>query len=344
MNTNETAPSSQSLEMKVLSIALVLMVAVLAALAITNTSAEVIAAVDSSSQAAAPVTANKPQKDSNSGSVWEELKALGLQGEHHTLNIHGKGDDFKKQDCTVVPDPETGEYSNNIFIPGDGDSADNNQLIMTSGNSKGKWAAEGNTTYGVRDGCTAPFDGDAAELTLPPNEKGYYVTARVLGKPTENPELMLEGSLLFVGDEFGNDLIVLGLVTDNGFETPTQTLTRSKGKTSAVDITGLFEWSGSVCYFDGANYCYDDAGAYTCTDTQLCCIDFEGDGITDTCADPVTADDLTLSCDVGDLTDLACQEYVNEWVFNIGDLVEYMWDLDAQGDFKLANIRFYPVQ
>ncbi len=281
---------------------------------------------------------------STTGNIWDVLKTRGLQGEHYTLNIHGKKDDFAKQDCTVEPDPTTGEYSNNIFIPSNGDSTDNNQIIMTSGNAKGKWASSGGTTYGVRDSCTAPFDGDAAEMTIPPSEKGYFVVARVLGKPTENPEITLEGSLLFVNDELGNDLLVLGLVTDSGFQTPTQTLTRTKGKSIATDITGLFEWSGSVCYFDPTNYCYNDLSEYTCTDTQLCCIDYESDGIIDSCVDPVINLDGTLSCTIGSLMTLGCQDYLNEWVFNIGDLVGYLWDVDASGDFKLANIRFYPVK
>ena len=285
------------------------------------------------------------QQDSGGGkSVWETLKELGVRGEHYTLNIHGKNDSFKKTDCTVEPDPITGSYSNNIFIPSNGDSTDNNQLIMTSGNAKGKWAAT-SPVYGVRDACTAPFDGDAAELTLPPNPngKGYYVVARVLGKPTENPELSISGDLMFVKDEIGNDLLVLGLVTDNGFETTSQTLTRTKGKVDAVDITGVFEWSGQVCYFDGTNYCYDDAQNYLCADMSRCCADTTGDGMVDTCVDPTIGTDGTLSCTIGTLTTLACMDYVNEWVFNIGDLVGYLWDLDAQGDFKPANIRFYPV-
>ena len=279
--------------------------------------------------------------NNNKGSVWDELKSLGLQGEHYTLNIHGKKEDFTKDDCQVA-DGSTGGAS--IFIPAGGDSSQNNQILMQSGNAKGKWATEGDTAYGVRDACTAPIDGDPAELTLPPNENGYYVTARVLGKPTNDPEFTLAGELMFVQDELGNDLLVLGLVTDNGFETPSQTLTRSKGKTTAVDITGLFEWNGEVCYFDGTNYCYDETETYTCTDIQLCCSDFEGDGITDSCTDALVADDGSLSCATGTLTDLACQSYVNEWVFNIGDLVGYMWNVDADGDFKLANIRFYPVK
>lgn len=282
----------------------------------------------------------------DNGNVWEVLKSKGLQGEHYTLNIHGKDDKFNKQDCTNLPDPITGEYGNNIFIPSNDGGAYRNQIIMSSGNAKGKWASTATTTYGVRDSCTAAFDGDAAELVLPPNEKGYFVVARVLGKPTNNPELSLTGDLLWVNDESNNDLLVLGLVTDNGFETPTTTLSRTKGKTDAVDITGLFEWNGQVCYFNDTNYCYDEFGAYTCTQTSMCCIDLDMDGIyDDACVAPTIDAYGNTTCPIDyTMTTLGCKEYVNEWVFNIGDFVGYMWDTFATGDFKLANIRFYPVQ
>lgn len=344
MNKITRQPDSDySVSEKIVGLSIVAVVALLAGTLVLNTTESTIASLESSSQMAASSNSKKPEKN-NAGNIWEALKQLGLQGEHYTLNIHGKSDKFNKNDCTVIPDPETGMYGNNIFIPSNGDSSDNNQLIMTSGNSKGKWADTGDTAYGVRDACTAPFDGDAAELTLPPNPDGYYVTARVLGKPTNNPEIAIDGELLFVEDEVGNDLLILGLVTDNGFETPTQTLTRTKGKTKATDISGLFEWTGQVCYFEPENYCYDDADEYTCTEAQLCCEDGNLDGITDSCIDPIIADDLSLSCEIGTLIDLACQDYLNEWVFNIGDMVGYMWNLDASGDFKLANIRFYPIK
>ena len=287
----------------------------------------------------------KSQQQQDTGHIWEVLKKQGLQGEHFTLNIHGKKSDFNKQDCTVVKDPITGEYSNNIFVPSYSDHAVKNQIIMMSGNSKGKWASTGDTTYGVRDSCTATFDGDAAELVIPPNNNGYFVVARVLGKPTDNPELTLEGSLLWVQDESGNDLLVLGLVTDNGFATPTTTLTRTKGNVKAVDITGLFEWSGSVCYFNTTNYCYDSLGVYICTNKNICCRDTSGDGTIDECVDPVIDEFGNEYCGAGYLLyAVGCHDYVKEWVFNIGDFVGYMWETFSDGNFKLANIRFYPVK
>lgn len=287
--------------------------------------------------------AGTPKTPVASTSVWSALKARGLQGEHFTLNIHGKSGSFNKQDCTAVPDPVTGEYGNNIFVPSYSNETVNNQILMVSGNAKGSWAAT-NQTYGVRDACTAPFDGDAAELTLPANEKGYYVTARVLGKPTDDPQLTLRGDLMWVNDELGNDLLVLGLVTDNGFQTPSGTYTRTAGKVKAVDITGLFNWNGSVCYFNPANYCYSPTGTYTCTNKNMCCTDADANGVYESCTDAVLDIEGGAYCASGTLQSLACQDYVNEWVFNIGDFVGYMWDTYTDGNFKLANIRFYPVR
>ena len=280
-----------------------------------------------------------------SGSVWTALKQKGLQGDHFTLNVHGKKSNFNKSDCTATPDPVTGEYGNNVFIPSNSDqSSEANQIIMSSGNAKGKFAST-NPIFGVRDTCTAAFDGDAAEMVIPPNEKGYYVVARVLGKPTNNPQLQLQGDLMWVQDENGNDLLVLGLVTDNGFQTPTTTLTRTKGKVNGVDISGLFAWNGSVCYFNPQNYCYDSANQFICTNTSMCCQDTDLNGVYDSCVAPTLAADGTQTCATGyQLTSLACRDYENEWVFNIGDFVGYMWDTYTDGDFKLANIRFYPIK
>ena len=287
--------------------------------------------------------AGKPQGENNSGSVWEVLQAEGLSGEHHTLNIHGKKSGFNKQDCTAEPDPITGEYGNNIFMPSNsGETL--NQILIVSGKGKGS-KKDLISAYGVRDTCTNEFDGDAAEVILPPNDKGYFVVARVLGRPIDDPTLTLDGGeLMFVEDESGNDLLVLGLVTptNGGWQTPSVELTRTKGKVIAVDITGLFLWSGSVCYFDTTNYC-PEAGS--CTDNKFCCIDNDSDGYYDDCYEATQFEIDNISCDGEyDLMTLGCQDYVEKWVFNIGDFVGAMWGMYADGNFKLANIRFYPVK
>jgi hypothetical protein len=288
--------------------------------------------------------AGKPAGGNNSGSVWEVLQAEGLTGEHHTLNIHGKKSDFNKQDCTAEPDPITGEYGNNIFMPSNSDDT-LNQIVVVSGKGKGS-KKDSISAYGVRDTCTNAFDGDAAEVILPPNDNGYFVVARVLGKPTDDPSLtMKEGALMFVEDESGNDLLVLGLVSPatGEWQTPAVELTRTKGKVAAMDITGLFLWSGSVCYFDTTNYCPE---ADSCTDKQFCCTYDESGDYYEDCHDANIDENNDYFCveDNYQLMTLGCQEYLDQWVFNIGDYVGAMWEMYADGNFKLANIRFYPVK
>lgn len=182
-------------------------------------------------------------------------------------------------------------------------------------------------------------------LFLPPNDKGYYVVARVLGKPTNDPAIGLEGDLVWVKDENGQDLLVLGLVTDQGFQTPEVTLSRTKGKVYPMDITGLFEWTGSVCYFETANYCGDGTVLPECTIRNTCCQDSDLDTIFETCVAPaLTTEGLEYCAEGYSLLSVGCRDYTNEWVFNIGDMVGYMWDTYTDGDFKLVNIRFYPVK
>ena len=107
-----------------------------------------------------------------------------------------------------------------------------NQILIVSGKGKGS-KKDLISAYGVRDTCTNKFDGDATEVILPPNDKGYFVVARVLGKPTNDPSLTLqEGEFKFVEDENVNDLLVLGLVTNGSWQTPQVKLTRTNGKTT----------------------------------------------------------------------------------------------------------------
>ncbi|MEJ2166536.1 MAG: hypothetical protein P8X90_13465, partial [Desulfobacterales bacterium] len=100
--------------------------------------------------------AGKLLSEDNSGSVWEVLQTEGLRGDHYTLNIHGKKSDFNKQDCTSEPDPITGEYGNNIFMPSNSGEA-SNQILIVSGKGKGS-KKDVISAYGVRDTCTNEFD------------------------------------------------------------------------------------------------------------------------------------------------------------------------------------------
>jgi hypothetical protein len=250
-------------------------------------------------------------------------------GSHNPGDLVESCDPLDTCEETTIP-----IYGNVIFVPENGQRI---EILMQSGRQggKGKKNADLPDELQVIDPCTAAFDGDAAVLQLPKNEAGYRVYARALAKPTDNPDITITPELIAVEDEDGNDLIYLGLVTDNGFETPSATFVRKKGKSKAVDITGLFLWSGTVCYLS-------DPGAYDDT-RNLCCIDTDADGIYDQCID-ATLDPITLEpvCPVDYTSVLAyCRAYTDEWVFNIGDFVTYLWNSDNNG-VKLLQVRFYP--
>jgi hypothetical protein len=245
-------------------------------------------------------------------------------GPHYNMNIIGKKVSFT---CPAPElDPITGApiYGNVVFVPESGQGI---QIYMQSGSTKGKAAAI--TELRVIDPC-AGIDGNGATVQLPPNAAGYRVYARALAKPTDYPSMTILPSLVAAVDESGNDLMYLGLVTDRGFvRSDGITVTRTKGKSVATNVTGLFEWSGDVCYFTALD------GTYT--ETQKCVIDLDGDGIYDDAEAPVDG-----VCPAGySLISTFCKTYEEEWVFNIADFVEYLWSLDNSGS-KLVQIRFYP--
>lgn len=291
---------------------------------------------------------NKQTQSNNSNRgkdpIWNTLKATDLQGDYYTLNIKGRDDAVMWQDCTVFAHPTTGAYGDTVYVPRNGTFSQNNQITYVTDNLDDKYTRTPGTGLEVHDACTAPFDGDGAEISLPKNEKGYYVIARVLGNPFNNPELTIGGTLPFVKDEFGSDFLIVGLMTDSGFQTPMQI--SAQGNSSAVpkDISGLFEWSGKVCYFDSATYCASEQETNVCTSEERCCVDTNEDEITDSCIDATHNFDGTLSCTTGAPTALSCREYVNEWFFNIDEFVQYLWNVDEDGNFEKASILFYPVR
>jgi hypothetical protein len=166
--------------------------------------------------------------------------------------------------------------------------------------------------------------------------------------------------LYYVEDEAGNDLMLLGLVDRSGtatFSSDGMTLTRTSADTKgngvqkATCLTSLFEWTGEVCYVqpDYDLYCQGE-----CTPLDLCCVDENFDNIYERC-DLLTdvgeiLDGTTLECPVLDANDVSyltveaqCKSYENEWVFNIGDFVGYLWDLDSTGSYNI-QVRFYPIK
>ncbi|MBP1624262.1 MAG: hypothetical protein H6Q07_2282 [Acidobacteria bacterium] len=251
-------------------------------------------------------------------------------GHHFNLNIIGKKAEFV---CPAQEyDPITGApvYGNVVFVPESGDGI---QLFMQSGSTKGKAAAF--TELKAVDPC-AGFDGDGATVQLPPNPAGYRVYARALAKPTSDPTMKITPSLISAEDENGNDLVYLGLVTDSGFLRSDETLVRTKGKSKAVNVTPLFQWSGDVCYFaplEGADN----------VESQKCVLDADGDGIYEGIMDPLLDDSNTPYCSEPGYTLITtyCTTYEEEWIFNIADFVTYLWSLNNDGT-KLVQVRFYP--
>lgn len=286
-------------------------------------------------------------------------------GYHYNLNLIGKKDNFN------CPQPEFADgmevYGNVIFIPRD-QGNDPITILMESG-KKGPKGAQDTDVLEVTDWCTESFPdfnankGDPAILRLPKNDKGYAVYARITGKPGDygEPAASIVPELSYVEDEAGNDLIMLGLVDRDGTatfssdgmtltRTSTDTSTKGKGVQKATNLTALFEWTGEVCYVqdDYDLYCQGD-----CTTLDLCCVDEDIDGIYERC-DLLTdvgeiIDGTTLECPVLDIDGIEyitlaaqCKSYDNEWVFNIGDFVGYLWNLDTTGSYVI-QVRFYPI-
>jgi hypothetical protein len=232
----------------------------------------------------------------------------------------------------ICPDQEYDEYGDPmygkvIFIPEGGEDI---QILMQSG--KGKKAAA-IPDLQVIDPCA--FGSNAAVMQLPKNDAGYRVYARALATPTYDPFMEITPDLVMVEDDAGNTLFYLGDITPTGLETPYQII-RTKGKSKAQEITPLFEWTGSVCYFTPDGYCEP---GIDCDTASLCCIPevIEESVVYHDCE--IKIDDL---CPEGtDEVTAYCKEYVNKWVFNIGDFVTYLWEADNSG-LKLLQVRFYP--
>ncbi len=287
-------------------------------------------------------------------------------GYHYNLVLLGKKAHF------TCPQPESDElgnrvYSNVIFMPRE-QGTDLITILMESG-AKGPKGKVDAATLEVIDWCTESFPdygasvGDKAILRLPKAD-GYAVYARILGKPGKDGEptsAHLAPDLYYVQDESGTDLVMLGLVDQDGtatFSSDGETIYRTstdpsgrkgKGVKKFTDLTALFEWSGEVCYVqeDVSAFCNDDDGYYICSGLDLCCVAGEMDGVYDSCSLLTTVGisvDDGLVCPVGtDPVNAQCRTYENEWIFNIADFVGYLWNLDSTGAYNI-QVRFYPVR
>lgn len=243
-------------------------------------------------------------------------------GTHYNLNIHGKKDGFFCPEQEYLFEEPI--YGNSIFVPEDGQSS----IFIESGKTGGKAATI--TELQATDPCG--FDNNGATVKLPPNPNGYRVYARVLAKPTDDPTIELASSLNFVQDEYGNDLLYLGQVDSNGFETPDFSFTRTKGKSKAVDIAGMFQWSGTVCYFTEPTDGYSSTGV-------ACCVDSNADDVFEEC---VAAVGDPPTCPVGyEQIPTFCKTFSAEWIFNVADYVSLLLGTNNSG-VKLLQIRFYP--
>jgi len=250
------------------------------------------------------------------------------KGNFYKMNVIGK-----KGHC---PQPETQGESRSgkvVFIPSSGAG----MILIQSGVG----ADPEVTGLQVTDACSG-FDGTPAVVQLPANELGYRVFMRNHGKP--GGEIKITPQLVSAEDDAGNDLVSLGLLTDNGFLTPVFSSSRGRfkkfdkpgsngGKPNALDATGLFTWNGTECNFSPASC----DPIESCTETSYCCADTNSDGAYDTCA--VNEG----SCGEGSSEVTAyCQSFADAPVFSISDFVTYGWQIENNGIYNF-EVRFYPV-
>jgi hypothetical protein len=257
-------------------------------------------------------------------------------GAHFNLNIHGTSS------C------QTSEGGNSVFISEYGEST-----IQYVTNRKSSV-----TELIALDTCAEEFDGDAAKVQIPYESEGYFVFARIKGKPN-NGQGALESSVILspnlVTDacsdtdpenpdfptytECPDDtLLALGLIvgtnvyeaTDVGFVRFQDQDAKGKGKDKATDITSLFMYTGWV---------YDAS------------LDSNLDGVIDENDVPLDYDlnlngiideDEFVNWQLDQVDAGLANSYENEWILNIADLVVTDQTVSNDGT-KLLKIRFYPV-
>jgi hypothetical protein len=251
-------------------------------------------------------------------------------GAHFNLNIHGKDPDT--YNCDSSPG------GNSVFIDEKGDST-----ITYVSNKKSSV-----TELIAKDPCAEVFDGNPALVQIPSEQQGYYVYGRV---PGNHQNTGGESSLIMVPDPNieacnlvdeeseltscpDDDLVALGLITSNGvFDIDEQEFVpvdnsenekgKGGGKSKAINITGLFEWTGDVC-----EDIYDTNG-----DGQITLED-----VTEDLNDDTFIDELDLAI----YLETNCTQIMGEWVFSVADLVSVNHTITNE-NVKLMKLRFYPV-
>ncbi|MFB5630333.1 MAG: hypothetical protein ACE5RN_01945 [Nitrosopumilaceae archaeon] len=263
-------------------------------------------------------------------------------GAHHNLNIHGKDPDTFNCDSTPG--------GNSVFIDEEGDST-----IKYISNKKSSV-----TELIAQDPCAEVFDGNPVEVQIPSEDQGYYVFGRV---PSNHQNTGGESSLIMVPNpnieacndtvegnpDFGDltscpddDLLALGLVTSNGvFDLQDQEFVpvdnsaneqgKGQGKSKAVDITGLFLWTGDVC---DDSFDTNGDGEITIDDLP----DADGDGF----VDDLNGDGVIDELDLAIYLETNCAHIDSKWVFSVADLV-VVDNTITNDNVKLLKLRFYPV-
>jgi hypothetical protein len=296
-------------------------------------------------------TATKPGNDTNPNGF--------PPGTHFNLNIHGKKASFTcpapeyylrvtvdgnndgdlgnlvkvcdLEDTCVQTDTQA--FGGSMFIPESGSRV----TVYVESGKKGPKSAPATTVLEVTDWCSGFGDDTAVRFRLPANEDGYDVYARILAKPTDNPSMtFIDPGLSYAEDEteIEGEMVLIGRLYNGSFETPSEgfTFIRSKGKSTAQDITGLFTWTGYVYY-------NTDPGSATPTD--FCAIDTNANGIIDA-GDEAYLKEADVPCEEGyTQVTLYGVYHDSEWVFNIADFVEMFYGIDNK-DSKLVQVRFYP--
>jgi len=318
---------------------------------------------------ATAVMAAKPQK-SGSGKDVIALSNGFPSGQHFNLNIHGKQAGFSGGE-----DPGGHSVFTLEYCPPDETTGEPTEHIQYVSNKK---AAV--TDLQVLDKCTEAFDTTPAKVQLPykvmvdgeaTEAGGYYVFARILGKPnngniepTSNiilyPNTVVEACNDLGGNEEfpdytecpGDPLLALGLIVGQNVygATPEEYVrfdpaaTPGKGKSKATDITRLFIYTGWVV---DATLDANDDGIIDINDVPVA--DYDGDPLTTPDNRDYNNDGFEDEADVEAwLTDMAALAepkawyFANEWIFNIADLVITEQGLVNDGT-KLVQIRFYPV-
>jgi len=263
-------------------------------------------------------------------------------GEHFNLNIHGKKNGFN---C----DPTPGGGS--VFVDEVGPAK-----IQYVSNKK---SSVGNLT--VLDPCAV--DDGTAKVQLPYEREGYYVFARILGKPNNGAGGNASSIILYPNvvvqacnddpanpdPDFGNytncddALLALGLITNNVYVAEEETyvrfdpeVTKGKGKSKATDITRLFTYVGWVV---DESLDWDLDGDIDCDDVIGWNIDYNADFVVD-CNDLDAMLEYWRTQDPPKTWYFAVSDGM--WIFNIADLVVTEQGLVNDGT-KLLQIRFYPV-